>query len=101
MLESVFLAIAAVFSAFGLFCFVKLWFSDLGNDAYSAIFLESGDDSEILDMKIREAGRSWLYGRSGIVILIPESRNYDRSIADYIKNKGLKAIYYKEQLWQK
>ena len=49
MLESVFLAIAAVFSAFGLFCFVKLWFSDLGNDAYSAIFLESGDDSEILD----------------------------------------------------
>ncbi len=94
-METVFLAVAAVFTAFGIFCFVKLWFSGFGDNIYSAIFLENGDDTEILDMKIREAGSSWLYGRNSIVILIPESRRTDRKISDYIKNKGLKTVYYK------
>ena len=94
-MESVFLAVAAVFTAFGLFCFIKLWFSGFGDGIYSAIFLESGDDAEILDMKIKEASGSWLYGRCGIIILIPESRRTDPGISDYVKNKGLKTVYYK------
>ncbi len=95
-METVFLAVAAVFTAFGMFCFVKLWFSGFGDNIYSAIFLENGDDTEILNMKIRESGKSWLYGRCGIIILIPESRRIDPNMTDYIQRKGLKAFYYRE-----
>ena len=101
-MESVFLAVAAVFTSFGMFCFVKLWFSGFGDNVHSAIFLESGDDTEMLDMKIKEAGKSWLYGRCGVVILIPESRRTDPNIKDYIESKGLKTVYYlDDERWQK
>ena len=96
ILESVFTVIAAIFTCFGLFCFVKIWFSGFGEDSYSAVFLENGDDSTILDIKIKNSGGSWLYGRCGVVVIIPESRRTDSQINKYILKKGLKAVYYRE-----
>ena len=96
VLESSFVAVVSIFAAFGLFCFVKLWFSSFGDGIYSAIFLEKGDDVEILDMKIREVGRSGLYRHGEVLILVPENRNYDQNIKEYIESKRLKVIYYRE-----
>ncbi len=95
IIEAVFLSSIAVFAVFGLYSCVKLLFCSLFGGVSAAVVLESGDDIEILDLKIKEADKACFCGRCGVLILIPESREKDKNITDHIEKSGYLYLYYK------
>lgn len=95
IIETVFLSAIAAFAVFGLYSCVNLLFCSLFGGVSAAIVLESGDDIEILNFKIKEAHKACFCGRCGVLILIPETREKDKNIMDYIEKSGCLYLYYK------
>ena len=95
LIESVFSAVIAVFAVFGVYCMLKMFFCNFYSNVPAAVVLEPSDDIEILKIKIRDAESLCLCGRCGIVVIIPENRENDKSIINYVENRGFAYLYYK------
>ena len=95
IIEVVFLSAIAVFAVFGLYSCVNMLFCSLFGGVSAAVVLESGDDVEILEFKIKEADKACFCSRGGVLILIPESLKKDKNIMDHIEKSGHLYLYYK------
>jgi len=95
LIESVFSAVIAVFAVFGVYCTLKMFFGNFYSNVPAAVILEPSDDIEILKIKIKDAESLCLCGRCEIIILIPECRENDTTIMNYVENKGYMYLYYK------
>ena len=95
LIESFFVTIIAVFSVFGMYCVAKMLLGCFDSHVLAAVVLEPSDDLEALKLKIREADATCICGKCGVLVLIPESRENDKIIMDYVEFKGFMYFYYK------
>ena len=98
IIEAIFLAFLVMFSLLGFWSFGKTLIAYFVlSPCRLAVTLESGDDIELLRLKIREVRSEFCCRRHRITVLIPESRAEDTELCEFLEDIDVDYLFFMEK----
>lgn len=93
ILDVIFIVLLSLFALYGFYSAARLLITSFTVEYCNiAVWLEPGDDEEILRLKLSEARFGGLFVKHRTVVLLPEDRAADSSITDVLDSMNIK--YY-------
>ncbi len=99
IVEAIFLALLTLFAVFGFYSAGRLVISRYTQSCCRvAVTLGSGDDIELLRLKLGEVKSQFFCRRHSIIVLIPNSRVGDFAITEMLDGMGVEYLFFNEEI---